>query len=197
MQRNLSRSLQLPPPQMLCLPLRLLLHLPAFLFLFQLLSLESFSQSHGNSYIQYYSTENGLPSNGIRGIQWDEETGFLWLATEAGIVRFNGVNFKVFTNDSSSGIATERIWFMTGNRSGRIYTADLAGNIFTIDRNALKFWQVWKNSPTNPIGSNRLLSVSESFFNERKDQLGSWRFMGSFTKILPPNDSICLMYNSN
>lgn len=158
-----------------------------------LLSLFSRSQTPRDSYIQYFSTENGLPSNGIRGIRWDEETGFLWLATEAGIARFNGVNFKIFTNDSSSGIATERIWFMVGNRAGKIYTADLAGNVFTINKNTLKFLQVWKNNPQNPVGINRLFSVSESFFNERKDHLESWRELGSFNRILPLNDSTCLL----
>lgn len=168
----------------------------SFALLSCLLSLISRSQSSGDSYIQYFSTENGLPSNGIKAMHWDEETGFLWLATEAGIVRFNGVDFKIFTNDSSSGISTERIWFMTGNSSGMIYTADMAGNIFTINRNTLKFWQVWRNSSSNPVGSYRLLSVSESFFNARKDNLSSWKKLGTFNKVLPLNDSACLVMNS-
>lgn len=160
-----------------------------------LLFFSSRSQSPRDSYIQYFSTENGLPSNGIKGMQWDEEAGFLWLATEAGVVRYNGVDFKTFTNDSSSGITTERIWYMIGNHLGRIYTADLAGNIFTINKNTLRLWQKWKNDPRNPTGSNRLLSVSESFFNARKDHLDAWRTLGSFNKILPLNDSACLMLN--
>ena len=41
-----------------------------------------------------YTTENGLPSNLIRGMQWDENTGFLWLMTEGGVVRLNGADFK-------------------------------------------------------------------------------------------------------
>jgi hypothetical protein len=31
--------------------------------------------------IQQFTTENGMPSNGIKGLQWDEQTGFLWIAT--------------------------------------------------------------------------------------------------------------------
>ena len=36
-------------------------------------------------HIQRFTTDNGLPSNGIKGLQWDAQTGFLWIATEAGV----------------------------------------------------------------------------------------------------------------
>lgn len=42
--------------------------------------------------VQSFTTDNGLPSNGIKGLQWDEQNGFLWIATEAGVARFNGVD---------------------------------------------------------------------------------------------------------
>src|SRR5215467_4704060 len=71
--------------------------------------------------VRYYNTENGLPSNSIKGIQWDEETGFLWFATEAGIVRFNGIDFKTFSNQNTSFITTERILFLTRNNQNSIY----------------------------------------------------------------------------
>ena len=46
--------------------------------------------------IQHYTTENGLPANGIKGMEWDERTGFLWVATEAGLVRYDRVGFRTF-----------------------------------------------------------------------------------------------------
>jgi len=39
----------------------------------------SFSQYRVN----HFTAENGLPSNGIKGLQFDHATGFLWIATEA------------------------------------------------------------------------------------------------------------------
>ncbi|MBL0182823.1 MAG: hypothetical protein IPP96_11235 [Chitinophagaceae bacterium] len=56
-----------------------------------------------NSHIQQYTTDNGLPSNGIKGLQWDEKNEFLWMATEAGIVRFNGVDFKSYSKRTCPG----------------------------------------------------------------------------------------------
>src|SRR5215467_3756707 len=89
--------------------------------------------------IRYYNTENGLPSNSIKGIQWDKETGFLWFATEAGVVRFNGVNFKTFNTQNTPFIATERMGVITRNNQGTIYVADLDNNILKVFQNSLRF----------------------------------------------------------
>lgn len=43
----------------------------------------------------HFSTDNGLPSNRIRDIVQDNE-GFMWFATEAGLVRYDGTSTKVF-----------------------------------------------------------------------------------------------------
>jgi len=43
----------------------------------------------------YFNDENGLPQNSIKDISKDKE-GFIWLATESGLVRFNGKRFRVF-----------------------------------------------------------------------------------------------------
>jgi signal transduction histidine kinase len=88
--------------------------------------------------IRQYSTENGLPSNGIKGLQWDESTGFLWIATEAGMVRFNGMEFQNLTGENSR-MASDRMLFLIRNHSGQIYTADQGGNIFTIDKFRIKY----------------------------------------------------------
>ena len=50
-----------------------------------------------NNYVAY-TTANGLPSNNIYKILEDNR-GFLWLTTEAGIVRFDGKHFQVFTTE--------------------------------------------------------------------------------------------------
>lgn len=49
-----------------------------------------------NNYFTNYTTINGLPSNTIYRCIMDNK-GFLWLATDAGVVRFDGRNFKTYT----------------------------------------------------------------------------------------------------
>ena len=79
-----------------------------------------FSQQK-NFHASYYTTENGLPSNGIKGLQWDEQSGFLWIATEAGVSRFNGLDFKNFTNENTPFIESERMLYIVKNNKGKIY----------------------------------------------------------------------------
>lgn len=44
-------------------------------------------------HFRHYTTLNGLASNTVRDITQDEE-GYIWLATDAGLVRFDGYRFK-------------------------------------------------------------------------------------------------------
>ena len=88
--------------------------------------------------IQRFTTDNGLPSNGIKGLQWDEQTGFLWIATEAGIARYNGTNFQVFNRTNTPRIFSERMRFLLKTFDGRIYTSDEAGNLFFVEKNGLQ-----------------------------------------------------------
>jgi len=96
--------------------------------------------SAGNGYhIQRFSTDNGLPSNGIKGLQWDEKTGFLWIATEAGVARYNGADFLVFNRVSSPEMYSERMLFLLRTRDGRIYTSDETGDLFFVMQNKLQY----------------------------------------------------------
>lgn len=46
-------------------------------------------------YLTQYTDENGLPQNSVKSIVGDSE-GFVWMATENGLVRFDGRNFYLF-----------------------------------------------------------------------------------------------------
>jgi signal transduction histidine kinase len=68
--------------------------------------------------IKHYTDENGLPQNSVKFIAPDEY-GFMWMATEDGLARFDGKQFLVF-NNSNLGIQNSRIQFIfprSGNRS--------------------------------------------------------------------------------
>ena len=47
--------------------------------------------------IENVSTKDGLPSNIVYDIQQDE-IGYLWIATEKGLVKYDGVDLLSFTN---------------------------------------------------------------------------------------------------
>ena len=89
--------------------------------------------------VERYTTDNGLPSNGIKGLQWDDSTGFLWIATEAGVTRYNGSDFLTFSRANTPEFTSDRMLFLFKNQGGRIYTSDEAGNIFFVMQNRLQF----------------------------------------------------------
>jgi signal transduction histidine kinase/ligand-binding sensor domain-containing protein len=48
--------------------------------------------------------ENGLPQNTVQALAQTKD-GFLWLGTEAGLVRFDGVEFQTYDRNSNSGLS--------------------------------------------------------------------------------------------
>jgi ligand-binding sensor domain-containing protein len=79
-----------------------------------------------------YTTEQGLPQNRIRALLQTRD-GYLWIGTLAGLVRFDGVRFKVFDmdntpemlNDAIDALAEDRqdgsLWVNTGNSLWRYH----------------------------------------------------------------------------
>ena len=154
------------------------------------------AQLPGSFRVQQYSTENGLPSNGIKGMAWDEKTGFLWLATEAGIVRFNGLNLEVYTNENTPIITTERVLFMVQNSAGNIYAGDLAGNIIQVKDQQLIPYPFSKRAPFNAYYTHFGLTVSDTFFRFKALHPSNPVFSLLSDKIFPLTDTSCIILHS-
>jgi signal transduction histidine kinase len=157
-----------------------------FLFLFSITISATSQQQKFN--VRYFNTENGLPSNGIKGLQWDKQTGFLWIATEAGIVRYNGLEFKNFSSNDEPHITNERILFLVRNNSGKIFTADNTGNVFKINKNRLSFLEK-KFISGNAKSSIILISFSDRLYKNSGDFETPGSFSMQFNEILPATDS--------
>ncbi|WP_353717621.1 two-component regulator propeller domain-containing protein [Dyadobacter sp. 676] len=67
--------------------------------------------------IRHYNSDNGLPQNSVRAIAQDSH-GFLWLATDQGLVRFDGQTFVIF-NKSVLGIRTNMFMSFLPDMEGR------------------------------------------------------------------------------
>lgn len=76
-----------------------------FLFFFTQVRADSFGQTGYT--VEHYTADNGLPQNSVKGISADSD-GFIWLATEDGLVRFDGRSFYVF-NSSNLNVKTNRV----------------------------------------------------------------------------------------
>ena len=67
-----------------------------------LLCLAAYWPAHGqNLHLTYYSESNGLLSNQVRDVARDT-FGFFWIATDAGLLRFDGLEFTNYTQEIPS-----------------------------------------------------------------------------------------------
>jgi signal transduction histidine kinase/ligand-binding sensor domain-containing protein len=64
------------------------------IFLTVLLSLELQAQQYR---FEQYRVEDGLPSDVIKAV-CEDSLGFLWIATDDGLVRYDGINFRTYEN---------------------------------------------------------------------------------------------------
>ena len=169
-------------------------------FIFILLFISSLAHAQGPAkfYTRYFTTENGLPSNGVKGIQWDEKTGFLWIATEAGVSRFNGIDFRNFNHDNTPAITAERMLFLVRNSKGHIYTSDQVGNILRVNNNNLALFEKYKSAPKGYFGNLFTVIVSDTFYHHNKDKYQTSYQVGILTNpIIPIGDTACYFVAGN
>ncbi len=70
--------------------------------------------------LRHYTTDNGLPQNSVKAVCFDR-AGYCWLATEMGLVRYDGRAFRVFGTANLKGIASDRIQYMLRSAAGDVY----------------------------------------------------------------------------
>ncbi|HEU5341186.1 sensor histidine kinase [Edaphobacter sp.] len=75
---------------------------------------------------QTWTTENGLPQNSVHQI-FQSRDGYIWLATEGGIARFNGVDFRAFTQEDTPAFTTDDICCFAEDTHGNLWIGTAGG----------------------------------------------------------------------
>ena len=105
------------------------------------------------------NTETGLPTNAIKGLQFDETTRFLWVATESGIVRYNGHGFQSFGDNDKTSVLNGRIVFFDKTTNGKLFGKLIDERVFIIKDN----YAVIENSIPKMDDENSYLDYKYSF----------------------------------
>lgn len=82
-------------------------HLIMLLIAIAVFTYSSRAQHISDFDIRHFNSENGLPQNSIKAIAPDGY-GFIWIASEAGLLRYDGRSFKVY-NRKNTGTLTSRM----------------------------------------------------------------------------------------
>jgi signal transduction histidine kinase len=85
--------------------------------------------------IERINTEKGLPTNAIKGLQFDSKNRFLWVATESGIVRYNGHGFQNFGDETKNEKLNGRIVFFEKAEDGTLFGKLMDESVFKIYNN--------------------------------------------------------------
>jgi signal transduction histidine kinase len=144
--------------------------------------------------LHQFTTENGLPSNLIRGMQWDDNTGFLWIITEGGLVRMNGLEFKSYNKEKVSPMAPEKQVYAVKNNTGNIFISDGSGSIFEIKNNKPALLQT--ATANGSFINYHFITVSQKFFNSKVNAAPA--FTSVFENVINISDTSCLIgYQNN
>ena len=108
-----------------------------------------------------YTTKEGLPSNHIYKVIQDFK-GFLWIATDKGLVKYNGSEFKTFT--TKDGLANNDIWSLNATPDGKIWYQSKASKVGYIENDSIYAFEshikgeILNSLLTNQIGDEIVLS---------------------------------------
>jgi diguanylate cyclase (GGDEF)-like protein len=91
-----------------------------------------FGQYHFDS----WTTDNGLPQNGVRDITQTPD-GYLWFTTFDGLVRFDGVRFTTLGKGNTKGIINNRFTNLYSDKNGTIFASTMEDGILTVLQNGV------------------------------------------------------------
>ena len=85
---------------------------------------------------QAWQVEDGLPQNTVQHVMQTRD-GYLWLATQEGLIRFDGTRFEVFDKSNTPAFKSNDVFSLLEARDGALWAATrgglvrLAGGVFT------------------------------------------------------------------
>lgn len=78
----------------------------------------------------HFTNEQGLPSSEVYDVLQDQR-GYMWFATDQGIVRYDGYNFKVF--DENVGLPENTVFDLELDKQGNIWVNTIRGHLAYFD----------------------------------------------------------------
>ncbi|HSZ15648.1 MAG TPA: two-component regulator propeller domain-containing protein [Terracidiphilus sp.] len=104
---------------------------------------------------QSWVMENGLPQNSVHAVAQTRD-GFVWLGTEAGLVRFDGVGFAVFDRNSKPAFPSGDIRCLLAGKDGSLWVGTAEGLA------RLKDGAVTTFTTANGLAANRIREIAET-----------------------------------
>lgn len=95
-----------------------------------------------NPFVTNYSVTDGLPTSMIYCVEKDSR-GFMWFGTDKGVIRYDGHNFLVLTEDD--GLSYNMVFRIKEDMEGRLWFLNFDGSVNFYDHNKIH------NEETDPF----------------------------------------------
>jgi len=113
-------------------------------------------KSFGSFQYNIWTNDNGLPMNTVTAINQAAD-GYIWLGTEAGIARFDGIDFETFNFDNTPLLSSTIIVDIMVDRKGTVWIITQRGGIILFKNKTFESYSKYAD-----VLSNEIWSVMES-----------------------------------
>jgi signal transduction histidine kinase/ligand-binding sensor domain-containing protein/DNA-binding response OmpR family regulator len=98
-------------------------------------------------YFEHLTMRDGLSQSTVMSILQDSQ-GFLWLATESGLDRYDGYSIREYRRERGNehGLASDFIWSIAEDAKGDLWLATIGGGVARWDRATDRF-QLFRHDP--------------------------------------------------
>jgi signal transduction histidine kinase/ligand-binding sensor domain-containing protein/CheY-like chemotaxis protein len=113
-------------------------------------------------HFEHLGTANGLSELNINAILQDSR-GFIWVATNDGLNRYDGYKFKIFRNDvkDTTSLGSNYIQDIKEDKDGNIWIATVGGGLNKFDRKTNRFFHYAHNEKdSRSISSNFVSKIA-------------------------------------
>jgi signal transduction histidine kinase/ligand-binding sensor domain-containing protein/CheY-like chemotaxis protein len=101
-------------------------------------------------YFEHLTMRDGLSQSTVMSILQDSQ-GFLWLATESGLDRYDGYSIREYRRErgNKNGLASDYVWKVAEDARGDLWLATIGGGVARWDRRNDHFQQ-FRHDPADP-----------------------------------------------
>lgn len=99
-----------------------------------------------------WNTENGLPQNDVTELIQTRD-GYIWLGTNGGLVRFDGIRFTTFDSGNTPELRSNRILALAEDRDGTLWVGTQNGGLTSYGQGKFKNYTTKDGLPDESIFS--------------------------------------------
>ncbi len=114
-----------------------------------------------NIFFEHLNRDNGMPVNSVTCVTQDKD-GFMWMGSHYGLVKYDGINFKLFQYNSSDqfSLPGHQVTNICTSKNGLIYLSVTKNGLSILDPATEKFL-TFKPGPDNNLESNNITAILE------------------------------------